>query len=71
MVLEIIYLKVFLPSFLENFQAISKSLTGAVAAPYLVKQGLPENALESNWPTNGTSDKVPCFMLIHIPIYLL
>lgn len=31
---------------------------GAVAAPYLAKQNLPANALESNWATNGNADKV-------------
>jgi hypothetical protein len=32
---------------------------GATAAPYLEKQGLPKNALDSpSWTTNGTADKV-------------
>lgn len=36
---------------------------GAVAAPYLAKQNLPANALESNWATNGNADKVAAAVL--------
>mmetsp|Transcript_19699 Transcript_19699/g.17879 ORF Transcript_19699/g.17879 Transcript_19699/m.17879 type:complete len:698 (-) Transcript_19699:137-2230(-) len=37
---------------------------GAVAAPYLKAQGLPENTLESgSWTTNGNADKVAAAVL--------
>ena len=43
---------------------LSLSPTGAVAAPYLKKAGLPENALESkDWTTNGNADKVAAAVL--------
>ena len=50
----------FLPCiyvYITVFIAILQSI-GAVAAPYLAKQNLPANALESNWATNGNADKV-------------
>ena len=43
--------------YMTVFIAILQSI-GAVAAPYLAKQNLPANALESNWATNGNADKV-------------
>lgn len=37
---------------------------GAVAAPYLERQGLPRDALENNsWTTNGNADKVAAAVL--------
>ena len=51
---------------------------GEVAKPYLEKQGLPANALESaDWVSNGNADKVSivdtcmCYRLLTIGLFLL
>ena len=43
-----------------NIEHYGKHLfKGAVAAPYLTKQGLPTNVLETAaWTTNGQADQV-------------
>ena len=43
---------------------------GKVAAPYLEKQGLPADTLESHeWTTNGNADKVrSCLLFLFCPV---
>ena len=46
-----------------NIERLGKHLfKGDIAKPYLEKQGLPANTLDSHlWATNGNADKVRCF----------